>query len=606
MRLPAPAAPLAALALLTLAVRLPAQTPAPAPPAPALVAGHVVDGITGRPVTAATVMIRLIPPNNAPPAPGVRPPGLSMVLVDDEGRFAFDSLTAGSYQLTAAKRGYAGGGFGVLRPDGNGQSLALAAGQHVSDVTLRLWKYGTIAGSLIDEYGDPLVGVKVVALERGWDAGHERFMSGGSAGTDDRGAYRFNSLEPGDYVVSVPVTQDAVPTDRLPQETRIGTRDSVQVGDVVLVTSLMSVIPAGPGAHGRWMVYPTTYDPPLTGDANQRVVTVTAGQNVSVPPLQLRAVPSVRVAGTLAGLPPPPARASLRLIPRLPSLEALDNEAQTATTSSDSTGHFTFVGVTPGQYELRGTVFTPPDVNQPGAYAVATGIPMYLSQPVTVGAEDLTLDVALRPAYRLTARVVFDGQRPPPSDSDAKRPPYLEPADSRGSPSSGTMTAGEIAFDHLAPGRYTLIPATPPGWFLRSMTQRDADVLDAPIDVNENVTDLVVTFTDRTTSLQGSVRTLAGAADPDTLVILFPTDPARRVVFGSRPHRLLGARPNANGVYSFTTVVPGDYLIAAVPDVSASAWRSPPFLEKAARLAVRVRVSEGATATQDLTRVDIK
>lgn len=624
--MPSSAAHAITVALVAIAV----QTPPPPAPSTGLIVGHVIDGVTGKPVAGAQVMIRLRPPTDAPPVARERPPGLFVVRVDDAGGFVFPDLAAGAHFLTATKRGYVDGAYGKLRPDGGSFPVELAAGQRLTDVTLRIWKYGSIAGTVLDEFGDPMVGIGVTALRRDWLAGHPRLVAtgAGSATTDDRGMYRLGSLAAGDYIVAVPATQTTLPADALVEFSRgpvdprsamsqmvapgtsLGTRENQRIGDVVLQGSPRSIITPGPTADGRLMVYPTTYYPNASASADNPAVPLAAGENKSVPAIQLRPVPTVRVTGTLTGPSGAVASTSLSLVPQ--SADDLSSESgfEAAKAMTDARGRFTFLGITPGQYRLRGRK-GPPPVFSPGPTPPPSEPVLWLAESVSVGNQDLTLDVSLKLGFQATVRFVFDGQKPrPPIDRASVS---LNPADGRSlvdvpstirkDQDSGTTLQG------LAPGRYTISVGTPSAdWSVKSVTLRGADALDTPFDVTEDLQDLVVTYTDRPARIQGSVRTNAGDGDPDALVVIFPDNPQRWVDYGRSPARLRSARPDAAGAFTFAAVPPGDYLIAAIPDASASTWRTPKFLEALSRQAVRVRLDEGATSTQALktTRTEIR
>ena len=97
------------------------------------------------------------------------------VMADGEGRFFFTDLHPGEYWLNASKDGYSPGIYGQRRAQGQGQLLSLAEGERLTDVTLRMWKHGVIAGTVIDEAGEPVVGVAVRALVKDFVAGRPRY-----------------------------------------------------------------------------------------------------------------------------------------------------------------------------------------------------------------------------------------------------------------------------------------------------------------------------------------------------------------------------------------------------------------------------------------------
>ena len=159
-----------------------------------LVYGQAVDGVSTRPV--ANALVTLMVAGSIP----VR------VLTDSDGRYAFRDVPKGGFSITASKPGYSDGAYGRLRPNGPSQSLQLTDGQRVTDVTLPLWKLGTIAGTVFDDSGEPVVGAPVRVLERTVVAGKRQLQVSASSTTDDRGMYRIGSLVPGEYVVVVPMT----------------------------------------------------------------------------------------------------------------------------------------------------------------------------------------------------------------------------------------------------------------------------------------------------------------------------------------------------------------------------------------------------------------
>ena len=135
-----------------------------------MILGQVVDAATGAPVAEA--IVRLTMPKyleNLPTTPKGR------VMADGEGRFFFADLPAGEYFVQATKDGYAPGTYGQRRAWGQSQFLALAEGERPTDVTLRVWKYGVIAGTVVDEAGEPVVGVAVRALITDVVAGRTRY-----------------------------------------------------------------------------------------------------------------------------------------------------------------------------------------------------------------------------------------------------------------------------------------------------------------------------------------------------------------------------------------------------------------------------------------------
>src|SRR3954447_10607014 len=153
-----------------------------------LLVGQVVDAISARPVPNVIVTLSGLPVVRT--GAGGRPAEVPRVLTGSDGRFVFRDLPAGSLGVSVIKMGYTPSGIGVRRPRGPSQQITLSDGQRVGNLTIRMWKQGSISGSVVDETGEPLVGIRVRAFRRGGLPDPQRLNVAGSALTDDRGVYR--------------------------------------------------------------------------------------------------------------------------------------------------------------------------------------------------------------------------------------------------------------------------------------------------------------------------------------------------------------------------------------------------------------------------------
>ena len=154
--------------------------------------GRVVDGTSGEPVPAATVVY-------SPDGNRTR----TTVQTDSAGRFAFEGVPAGRLYVSASKEGLVSGYYGQRRSSDPTQLLDLAAGERIEGVELRLWRRATIAGEVRDQGGRPIAGAEVTAHRLRVIAGRVGAEAGRQARTDSKGGYSVTDLSPGSYVVSV-------------------------------------------------------------------------------------------------------------------------------------------------------------------------------------------------------------------------------------------------------------------------------------------------------------------------------------------------------------------------------------------------------------------
>ncbi len=637
-----------ALLLVALQVGQPAQPPPPPPTG--LILGRVVDAASGRPVAGAIVALQnvsMIMPGA--PLPGSQP----RAMTNTNGQFIFRRLPKGSFGLSVSKPGYADGAYGRRRPGGSQAQVELIDGQRLGDVAIPIWKHAAITGTVTDEAGEPLVGVELRVFERRYLAGRQRLVAGAAQTTDDRGVYRFGSLTPGDYVVafvSKEVTLPAVTAELLKQSSNtpqyqelsrermsMGTAfmgsmgGGVPVGDSVRQFSPSAPVPPPSTAGGPVYVYPTQYFPGTPSLGQAKTLTLKSGEARESIDLSLRPVKTARVSGTLLGPDGPVGNVALRLVP---DGDDFSTELETSATMSSPAGDFSFFGVTPGQYSVKilqvprlpvsaampnmtsiqvgdRTIMsssTPPGAAPP---QIPSGPTLWASVPVAVAGDDVTgVAVILQPGARLTGRLEFDGAAERPNPQQLTRLPItVDRTDRTATPGFGnTIPPGRVEESGvfrtygLPGGKYLVrVVGAPPGWTLRSVVSEGRDISETPLEVGAaDVSNIVITFSDRPSKLTGVVRGPSGTPDPEALVVVFPAESAAWSESGPFPRRMRSARPARTGTYTFTGLPPGEYFVAAIKEEFLSAWQYPEMLETLSRLANTVRLAEGETRTQDL------
>ena len=611
------------------------QAPGPAIPATGAITGVVIDGSSGTPVPDAVVALAAVP---------VRALATQTRQVTDEkGRFAFVNLPGDvTYTVSASSLGYLEGGFGrETLPTDPLRPIPLKTDEWIPNIKVSIWKPGAISGNVRDERGEPVVGVVVRALQCVRIQGRDEFIAGPLTRTDDRGAYRLAGLAPAKYLLQVPSVQAALPASKKiepPAEGSVNPQISddskVSVMDVDagvrLVVGRHPIPP--PPQNGQHFAYPSIFYPSTPVVADATPIALKYGEDRKRADLTLRPVPSVRVSGVVDGPVDAMVDLSLRLLPA--GLENMGFGAEIATTLVGPDGRFTFINVPAGSYTIDapqavveltttqggigpGRILPAPPTTPvhgstasridllPGVTAVTSshrwsrGRAYTARLPITVGASDINGVVV-----RLRLHVNMMGQVQLENDPKGAAVPdrvglVMDPAGGEGrlAPSGlGGRGAGvgNVQFMGLVPGLYFIHLQETPGWVVKSVTWGGDDHTNQPFDltaVDDTLSGFVVTVTNATPELTGTVRDTETLKADATMVIAFPVEAAQWKNTGFFPARVKTAVVSRGRGFEFRTLPAGEYYVAAISRTFIDTWRDAEFLAKVVPLATRVTLT---------------
>jgi hypothetical protein len=136
-------------------------------------------------------------------------------------------------------------------------------------------------------------------------------------------------------------------------------------------------------------------------------------------------------------------------------------------------------------------------------------------------------------------------------------------------------------------------------WSLKSVLVAGQDVTDEPVELKpgQNVENVTIVLTDRSTEIAGTVRDSKNAPASGLTVIAFSSD---RQYWRAQSRRIQAARTDAGGAFRLRSLPPGDYLLVAVADVEQGEWFDPAYLDQARTAATRATLGEGEKKTMDL------
>ena len=629
---------LAILGLLIAFAAAPASQQAPPPPPPpppglpvgppsaavtgtGFVAGQVLEVGSNQPVAGAAVFtsLRLATPPSLPPggrAGGAIPPA---VLTDAQGRFYFANLPAGLLTVSAEMPGY------VASPPAVAE---LSTGERVVNVKLRLAKMGSLAGTLRDEAGDPVVGMTVAALRRSIVNGRPGLQPTGSTSrSDDRGSFRLSNVAPGEYLVYA-YGRDPNPFDA----TLLNTLASEPINLMAVAARALMVGADAVSIDNTLRTYAPTFYPNSSTVARATRITVAPGEERTDVHIGVAMVKAARVSGRVTGALSAVQASALRLIPAADAEAGIDVTRIPAMLVQPD-GRFDFASVPPGQYRLiashretgvaggsptgaamglaagRGLMAgippPPPPPPPPIRVGAQTGMPapLWADELITVPDAGLSgVVIALNQPASVRGRVQYIGAAPPPAPEALSRATaMLQPVTVL--PVGFVLAMSPVAqdstfkIDTVLPGKYAVGAIAMPGFpVLKSVTAGGVDITDLPLEIGaRDISELVVTMTDAPlASLTITMPDAVRSEETDRYrILLFPADQKYWAVPGAATRRFRTLNLSIKGTASAPGLPAGDYLVAVATVEEAADWMDPARLEPLSRRAQRLTLIDG-------------
>jgi hypothetical protein len=557
-----------------------AQVPAPTREAGRLrtgtahIVGRVVDGVSGLPVARARVRVEGLP-HALPP-----------VGTDDQGGFDIAGLPRCACTIAVDKAGYVATRYPDATPTfrGSHQTILIVDGATTRDVVVRLYRGGSMAGRVVDAFGEPVESARVQVLKIESD-GHA--TPRGGASTDDLGDFRVARLVPGRYLLFVEHRNQADDPN-----------------------------PSQP--------VPTFY--PGVADLTQaQTIAVDRGQAVTGLDLSLLAGTAAWVSGTVLAEDGTPATGpGVFMTARRIGTSGMDLGVVQVELPGDGTFR---AKLPPGDYQLDARSSGQPAVDRAGPPDERMG-----SLQVAVnGTPTSNLTVQLGPGATMTGRIVFDGDGPRPERggfADAIAASFTAPpgadcrrGSGRSQPEPPVHASTESDWSFRIRGLFgtcitSMAAVNLKGWSVTGLWYGDIDLFERPVTFQPGQVfqDLRLILSDRRSSLTIQVADAHGLPTREYVALLFSVDPARWTVNSHfmrifqppavPPDAPTGAATitDGRGVDTISGALPGDYYAIALDDLSFEAIRNPAILERLAKSSTRLTIGVRATGIIDLHR----
>jgi hypothetical protein len=499
--------------------------------------GVTVDAVTGKPLAGVHVSLVSMGVDSNVPGPDDAYGAIS----NPEGHYSIGNIRPGKFLLRAQHNGYV---YISEKDSAAPPTITLNPGERNADFKIPMAPEATITGRVTDEFGDPIEDVSVRAIavpyRQPYNISHLR------DDTDERGEYRLTG-PPGRYYIEVSGSslnqQDGIPEIR---------------------TDGSFIAPIA-----------TTYYPGALATERAKAVEVAAGQELTGIDVHVGHRRSVKISGTVTGIPPgklPDATVTIRL----------KHEGSYASdiTGVNVDGTFAFTDLAPSEYHLQARI------PLPGGDALFSPI-----VKVTVENDDATVTLPLTDGERITGTVRVDGGSPGPNWVVR-----LAPVDYDGTAPKGAEVEpdGSFAFERIIPGEYRLqIDPLQGDDYVKSVRLGGTEMLDRDLDLTNTANrTLQVTIDPNGGEISGAVTDKEGNRSPARGLIVLAADPNSFSTWRSTP--------TANAQFSLRGIRPGKYKLFAVDSFQFGNLTSLDPLKGIAARAQEIEIKQGDRLTHNL------
>jgi len=483
---------------------------------------------------------------------------------DADGHFHLENVAPGRYRIFIEKTGFVGVNGHGLKSDVN--VFTVQAGQAMEDLLFRMVPTAVISGRITDEDGDPMSGVRVIALKK--KPGKSTRESVGTEATNDLGEYRVAGLFPGQYwIVAMP------PPDFRDYEKAEKSLTSEGQPDTRYVNTY----------------YPGTYDA-----MQASAVTLKAGDEM---PVNFILVPArtYRVRGIITGV----------TAAQKPSVELFSKAGDSYRANANEVGP-------DGQFEVRGVA--------PGSYVVRASTPtesqsFTARQDVSVVAADVE-GVKLTPqsSFTLSGHLRIEGSAAADLTQYSANLRQAELPEDPGFFMSqeffGTNAPvdrlGNFEWKNVNPGNYIVqvYGGDGQGFFLKSVRLGGRDIATGFTAGGPATLDLLVSTKGGTVegavvdaAVEKAVEKDGNEVHPvaDATVVAVPEEKYRKL-----PDRFVTGSTDQHGRFTIRGLAPGSYMLFAWQDLDEPVWVDPDFLKSQEANGTAVKVEEGSHQTVEL------
>ena len=515
--------------------------------ASAQISGHVYRADTGAPLPKTQVT--LIPVT-----------GTSMnitgerryTLADIDGFYSFTQVAPGTYTVGASRNGFIARYFDDVASPVDARIIAISSEERLGRIDIRLVSAGVISGTVFDDDNQPLMTVQVEAVRIRYMPGGRRLEAPRSiVMTNDLGEFRLSNLPPGNYFVRI------------------------QTSTVNLVTGKQVSLLA--------------YYPNTTSIENAQSFKVVGGNEINGIRFSVGLTAAYSITGNIVDVTGSAGQRKYDV-----TIQRLNTGESAGPSTPSAGGAFALHAMTPDDYLLMAaSTLLGPDSQLNGRPREVSGFAI-----AHVGDGDTQVNIQVNPQAEVSGRVSLEN--------------------SKGQSISGILIAlwpqlpilgtgsnwihseidrnGAFKIPYVPSGGYDFGTFDAAGIYLKKVICNGKDYTLLPVNIEPGTSvDCLVTLGTDVGEVKGQVLNDEKPASGLT-VIAIPTDHSLRHL----DRFTVTGKTNVNGEYQLSGLIPGDYLLFAVPPDDNGAYFDIDFADRNQRDAERVNVKSGETKTVPL------
>jgi uncharacterized GH25 family protein len=523
---------------------------------PGQITGHVYRADNNEPIPRA--MVSLNPTGGRGVTVTASP---QSTRTDATGAYTFTTVAPGSYVIGGQHSGFINGFFMRTVNGAGPETITVQASETVSKIDIRLLAGAVISGTVLDEDNQPLEGAQVSAVRMHYlKGGQQTEQPLRSVTADDQGNFRLYGLPEGNYFVRM---------------------DNRNMG-------MQSGEPAFRSAY-----YPGT---PAIESAQR--VKATAGAETSGVRFAIGTQSTFTISGSVIDNSDSPGQRRYMVT----AIRTSEGESIGLSNQATNDSSFAIHGVPSGDYLLTARSLTPPapvQVSGPnGSVQVVQRVNSGTAM-VRVSEADTRVNIPINGMAEVDGKVAIENTNG--QSISGIRVTLQSQSFGAGlgnaTSNAGTDQNGVFKIQNVQMGSYLFSVAGRNDMYLKQAVCSGRDYTYQPMAIDSAITiaDCSLTLSMDTAVMSGQVLD-SNKPVPDLVVVAVPQSLALRKI----ARYTMTASTDANGAFKISGMIPGDYLVFAVPKDDEQSYFQIDFADRNQRDSERVSINSGDTKTVTL------